>query len=78
MHARLSPARIESILTAVKRVREGQSLSVKQFSETVGSDGSFIQRATFWPAVHETLALVAQDQGVFPEGEPALHNQGHA
>ncbi|KAI2646582.1 enzymatic polyprotein [Labeo rohita] len=31
MQARLSPARIESILTAVTRVKEGQSLTVKQF-----------------------------------------------
>ncbi len=31
MQARLSPARIESILSAVKRIRLGQSLTVKQF-----------------------------------------------
>ncbi len=31
MQARMSPARIESILTEVKRVKEGQSLTVKQF-----------------------------------------------
>ncbi|KAI2658754.1 Transposon Ty3-G Gag-Pol polyprotein [Labeo rohita] len=31
MQARLSPARIESILTAVMRVTEGRSLTVKQF-----------------------------------------------
>ncbi len=47
-------------------------------SETVGSDSSCVQHDTFWPAVHETFAVVAQDQGVFPEGEPALHDQGHA
>ncbi|KAI2659475.1 ORF V: Enzymatic polyprotein [Labeo rohita] len=45
MQARLSPAQIELILTAVKRVK--------------------------------TLAVVAQDQGVFPEGQPTLRNQGH-
>ncbi len=45
--------------------------------EIVGSDGSCIQRDTFWPAVHETLAVVAQDQRVFPEGEPIPHDQGH-
>ncbi len=47
-------------------------------SETVGSDGSCVQRDTFWPAVHETLAVVAQDQRVFPEGQPVPHDQGHA
>ncbi len=31
MQASLSPARIESILTAIKRVKEGHSLTVKQF-----------------------------------------------
>ncbi len=37
-------------------------------SKTVGSDGSCVQRDTFWPAVHEILAVVAQDHRVFPEG----------
>ncbi|KAI2646087.1 Gag-Pro-Pol polyprotein [Labeo rohita] len=36
MQARLSPARIESILTTVARVREGQSLTVKQFQQLLG------------------------------------------
>ncbi|KAL0150829.1 hypothetical protein M9458_053865 [Cirrhinus mrigala] len=36
MQARLSPARIESILTAVVRVREGRSLAVKQFQQLLG------------------------------------------
>ncbi len=33
MQARMSPARIESILTSVKRVREGLSLTVKQLNK---------------------------------------------
>ncbi len=70
MQAHMSPARIESILTSVKRVREGQSLTV--------NDVSCVQRDTFWPAVHETPIVVAQDQGVIPEGKPTLHDQGHA
>ncbi|KAI2664245.1 Transposon Ty3-G Gag-Pol polyprotein [Labeo rohita] len=36
MRARLSPARIESILAAVKRVKEGRSLTVKQFQQLLG------------------------------------------
>ncbi len=47
-------------------------------SEAAGSDGSCVQRDTYWPAVHETPTVVAQDQGVLPEGKPALHDQGHA
>ncbi len=47
-------------------------------SETAGSDGSYVQCDNYWPAVHETPTVVAQDQGVLPEGKPALHDQGHA
>ncbi len=36
MQARMSPARIESILTTVRRVKEGQSLTVKQFQRLLG------------------------------------------
>ncbi len=35
MQAHLSPAHIESILATVKRVRKGQSLTVKQFQKPV-------------------------------------------
>ncbi len=41
------------------------------------SDGSCVQCDTFWPAVHETPTVVAQDQGVLPEGKPAPKFQGH-
>ncbi len=46
-------------------------------SEAAGSDGSCVQRDIYWPAVHETPTVVAQDQGVFPEGKPASYDQGH-
>ncbi|KAL0159416.1 hypothetical protein M9458_043141, partial [Cirrhinus mrigala] len=36
MQAHLSPAQIESILTAVARVKEGRSLTVKQFQQLLG------------------------------------------
>ncbi len=39
-------------------------------SKTAGSDGSCVQCDTFWPAVHETPTVVAQVQGVLPEGKP--------
>ncbi len=35
-------------------------------SKTAGSDVSCVQRDTFWPAVHETPTVVAQNQGVLP------------
>ncbi len=47
-------------------------------SKTAGSDVSCIQCDTFWPAVHETPTVVAQDQGVLPEGKPTSHDQVHA
>ncbi|KAI2668522.1 Transposon Tf2-11 polyprotein [Labeo rohita] len=47
-------------------------------STTAGSHGSCVQRDTFWPAVHETPTVVAQDQGVLPEGKPTPHDQGDA
>ncbi|KAL0150469.1 hypothetical protein M9458_054286 [Cirrhinus mrigala] len=37
-----------------------------------------VQRNTFWPAVHETPAVVTQNQGVFHKGKPTSHGQGHA
>ncbi len=36
VQARMSPARIESILTVVRRVKEGQSLTIKQFQRLLG------------------------------------------
>ncbi len=45
-------------------------------SETAGSNDSCVQCDIFWPAVHETPTVVAQDQRVLPE-EPASHAQGH-
>ncbi len=48
------------------------------FSKAVGSDGSCVQRDYFWPAAHETIAVVAQDHKVFPEGQPISQDQGHA
>ncbi len=54
-------------------VTHGQAVS-----DTAGSDGSSVQRDTFCPAVHETPTVVAQVQGVLPEGNPVPHDQGHA
>ncbi|KAI2662352.1 putative outer membrane protein pmp14 [Labeo rohita] len=47
MQARLSPARFESILTAVARVREGQSLTVKQFQQLLGLMAAASNMITF-------------------------------
>ncbi len=46
-------------------------------SKTAGSDVSCIQCDTFWTVVHEIPTVVAQDQGVLPEGKPTSYDQGH-
>ncbi len=38
-------------------------------SKTAESDVSCVQRYNFWPAVHDTPTVVAQNQGVLPEGK---------
>ncbi|KAI2645311.1 Transposon Ty3-G Gag-Pol polyprotein [Labeo rohita] len=53
--------------------QESQSRPVthcQAVSTTAGSDGGCVQRDTFWPAVHETPTVVAQNQGVLPRGNP--------
>ncbi len=78
MQVRLSPAGIESILSAVKKDKARPVTHCQTVSETDRFYGSSIQRDIFWTAVHETPAVVAKDQRVFPEGQPVLHDQGHA
>ncbi len=72
MQACLSPARIESILTVVRRVREGLSFTVKQLKKLLGLMAAVSNVIPFG-----LLYMVAQDQGVLPEGKPTSHDQGH-
>ncbi len=67
MQALLSPARIDPHDSQESKRRP--VTYCQAVSETAGSDGSCIQRDTFWPAVHETPTVVAQDQGFLPEGK---------
>ncbi len=78
MHARLFPARIKSIPTCSCESQRRPVTYCQIVTETVRSDGSCVQRDKFWPAVHETPTVVAQDQGVLPKGKPASHDQVHA
>ncbi len=73
MQAHLFPAWIESILTVARRVREGLSFTVKQFKKLLGLMAAASNVIPFG-----LLYMVAQDQGVLPEGKPASHEQGHA
>ncbi len=66
MQACMSPARIESILTEVRRVKDGQSLTVKQFQRLLGLMAAafnvipigllFMRPLQRW--VHETPTMV--------------------
>ncbi len=51
--------------------------TVKQFQKLLGLMAA-ASNVIPWSAVHETPTVVAQDQGVLPEGKPALHDQGYA
>ncbi|KAI2647838.1 Transposon Ty3-G Gag-Pol polyprotein [Labeo rohita] len=79
MQARLSPARIESILTAVKRVKEGRSLTVKQFQQLLGLMAAASNGHAALPTcpghVEEALVLVS-GPGVGSSLSPRNANDG--
>ena len=50
----------------------------KTVPEAVRSHGSCVQRDTFWPLAHETVTVVAQNQGVLPEGKSASQDREFA
>ncbi|KAI2650039.1 Transposon Ty3-G Gag-Pol polyprotein [Labeo rohita] len=78
MQARLSPARIESILAAVRRVKEGRSLTVKQFQQLLGLMAAASNVIPFGLLYMRPLQWWLKTKGVLPEGKPAPHDQGHA
>ncbi len=77
MQARLSPCSYRVDTHGSQESERRPVTHCQAVSEIAGSDGSCVQHDTFWPAVHETPTVVAQDQGVLPKGKPALHYQGH-
>jgi len=68
MRAALLPACVAAFLTGTKELKLGQSNTVKQFERLLGFLAAASNVITFyfsiWPAVHETFAVVAQDQRV--------------
>ncbi|KAI2668352.1 Transposon Ty3-G Gag-Pol polyprotein [Labeo rohita] len=77
MQARLSPARIESILTAVKRVKLGQSLTVKQFQQLLGLMAAASNVIPFGLLYMRPLQWWLKTKGFSP-GKSISHDQGHA
>ncbi|KAL0183522.1 hypothetical protein M9458_019218, partial [Cirrhinus mrigala] len=72
MQARLSPARIESILAAVKRVKEGRSLTVKQFQQLLGLMAAASNVIPFGLLYMRPLQWWLKSKGFSPRGNP-LH-----
>ncbi len=70
MQARLSPARIESILATVKRVREGQSLTVKQFQRLLGLMAAASNVIPFGLLYMRPLQWWLRTTGFSPRGNP--------
>ncbi|KAL0147122.1 hypothetical protein M9458_057646, partial [Cirrhinus mrigala] len=70
MQARLSPARIESILAAVKRVKEGRSLTVKQFQQLLGLMAAVSNVIPFGLLYMRPLQWWLKSKGFSPRGNP--------
>ncbi|KAL0176407.1 hypothetical protein M9458_028737, partial [Cirrhinus mrigala] len=70
MQARLSPARIESILTAVARVKEGRSLTVKQFQQLLGLMAAASNVIPFGLLYMRPLQWWLKTRGFSPRGNP--------
>ncbi|KAI2657343.1 Transposon Ty3-G Gag-Pol polyprotein [Labeo rohita] len=70
MQARLSPARIESILTAVKRVKLGRSLTVKQFQQLLGLMAAASNVIPFDLLYMRPLQWWLKTKGFSPRGNP--------
>ncbi len=70
MQAWLSPARIESILTTVRRVREGLSLTVKQFQRLLGLMAAASNVIPFGLLYMRPLQWWLKSKGFSPRGNP--------
>ncbi|KAL0165937.1 hypothetical protein M9458_037781, partial [Cirrhinus mrigala] len=70
MQARLSPARIESILTAVARAKEGRSLTVKQFQQLLGLMAAASNVIPFGLLYMRPLQWWLRTKGFSPRGNP--------
>ncbi len=70
MQARLSPARIELILMAVARVREGRSLTVKQFQKLLGLMAAASNGIPFGLLFMRPLQWWLRTKGFSPRGNP--------
>ncbi len=66
----MSPARIKSIFTSVKRVREGRSLTVKQFQKMMGLMSATSNVILFGLLYMRPLQRWLKTKGFSPRGNP--------
>ncbi len=78
MQARMSPAQIESILMAVRRVKEDQSLTVKQFQRLLGLMAAASNVIPIGLLYMRPLQWWLKTKGFSLRGKPTSHDQGHA
>ncbi|CAM4515709.1 unnamed protein product [Leuciscus chuanchicus] len=78
MQARLSSPRFDSILAAVKSVKLGQLLTVKQFQRLLDLMAAASNGIPFGLLHMRPLQWWLRTRWFFPEGQPISHNQGHA
>ena len=60
--AQLSPARVESILNTIKEIKLDQKVTIT--FRDLSSHGSCIHGDTFGPSAHESISVVAKNQGI--------------
>ncbi len=77
VQVRLSPACKESILSAVKSIRLGQSLTFKQFQRLLGLMAATSNVIPFGLLYLRPLQWWLRTKGFSPEGQPLSHDQGH-
>ncbi len=78
IQARLSPARKESILSAVKRIRPVQSLTVKQFQRLLGLMAAASNVIPLDCCTWDLYSGGSGPKGFSLEGQPLSYDQGHA
>ena len=78
MRARMSPARIESILAMVSGIKLGQAITVKQFQRLLGLMAAASNIIPLGLLHMRPLQWWLKAKGFFPQGESVPYNKGYA
>ncbi|XDV13933.1 hypothetical protein PO909_002231 [Leuciscus waleckii] len=63
---------------SLKQDEAKQTRPQRQLIKAASQRAEHLMSLSNWSSVHETLAVMVQDHGVFPEEEPTSYDQGHA